>query len=85
MQPIAADDVAAILAEVTVDKPLNSTIDIAGPQKIRMDDLVRKFLTANRDPRRVTTDRSYFGTPVANECLMPGRNPAPARPASDNG
>ncbi|HJQ79717.1 MAG TPA: SDR family oxidoreductase [Lacipirellulaceae bacterium] len=77
MQPIASDDVATILAEVAVGKPLNTTIDIAGPQKIRMDDLVRQYLVANRDPRQVTTDPSarYFGTPVNDECLTPAPNP----------
>jgi uncharacterized protein YbjT (DUF2867 family) len=74
MQPIAGDDVAAILAEIAVGKPLNATIDIAGPQKIRMDDLVRQFLIANRDSRKVTTDPTagYFGTPVTDESLTPG-------------
>jgi uncharacterized protein YbjT (DUF2867 family) len=74
MQPIFSGDVAAILAEVTVGPPLNSTIDIAGPEPIRMDDLVRQFLTARRDPRAVTTDPTagYFGTPVNDESLTPG-------------
>jgi uncharacterized protein YbjT (DUF2867 family) len=77
MQPIASDDVAAILAEIAVGKPLNSTIEIAGPESIRMDDLVRQFLIANRDPRKVTTDTSagYFGTPVNDQSLTPGPKP----------
>jgi uncharacterized protein YbjT (DUF2867 family) len=77
MQPIVSDDVAAILAGIAVGKPLNATIDIAGPEPIRMDDLVRQFLTANRDPRKVTTDPSagYFGTLVTDESLTPGPNP----------
>jgi uncharacterized protein YbjT (DUF2867 family) len=76
MQPIAADDVATILAEIAVGKPTGATIDIAGPELIRMDDLVRQYLIANRDPRQVTTDPSagYFGTPVTDECLTPGPN-----------
>jgi hypothetical protein len=42
-----------------------------------MDDLVRQYLIANRDPRKVTTDPSagYFGTPVNDESLTPGPNP----------
>jgi uncharacterized protein YbjT (DUF2867 family) len=66
IQPILSDDVAAILAKIAVGKPLNTTIDIAGPEPIRMDDLVRQYLIANRDPRQVTTDPTagYFGTPV---------------------
>jgi uncharacterized protein YbjT (DUF2867 family) len=78
MQPIFSGDVAAILADITVGKPLNTTIDIAGPDPILMDDLVRKYLTARHDPRKVVTDPStgYFGTPVNDESLVPiGPNP----------
>src|SRR5256886_16520094 len=45
MQPIAADYVSAVLARVALAKPLNSTIDLAGPERIRMDELVRQFLS----------------------------------------
>jgi uncharacterized protein YbjT (DUF2867 family) len=74
MQPIAAADVAAILAEVAVGRPTGTVIEIAGPEPIRMDELVRQYLAANREPRHVTTDPSagYFGTPVNDECLTPG-------------
>jgi uncharacterized protein YbjT (DUF2867 family) len=44
MQPIVSDDVAAVMAEVTVAEPLNGTIELAGPEPIRLDELVRKFL-----------------------------------------
>ena len=56
MQPIVSDDVAAVMAEVAVKEPLNGTIEVAGPEPIRLDELVRKFLSANRDARTVTTD-----------------------------
>jgi uncharacterized protein YbjT (DUF2867 family) len=83
MQPIAAADVAAILAEIAVSKPTGTTIDIAGPEPIRMDDLVRQYLAAIARssplaPRlSVITDPSagYFGTPVNDESLTPGPNP----------
>ena len=77
MQPIVSDDVAAILADVAVGKPLNATIEIAGPEPIRMDDLVRQYLIANRDARKVTTDPNagYFGTLVTDDSLSPGPNP----------
>jgi uncharacterized protein YbjT (DUF2867 family) len=73
MQPIAADDVATILADVAVNKPQNATLEIAGPEPIRMDDLARQYLTAHSDPRKVTTDPTagYFGTPVNDESLTP--------------
>jgi uncharacterized protein YbjT (DUF2867 family) len=77
MQPIVSDDVAAILADVAVAKPLNGTIDIAGPEPIRMDELVGQFLTAKRDSRKVITDArvGYFGTQVDDRSLTPDANP----------
>ena len=48
MQPIASDDVAAALADVAVAEPLNGTVELAGPEPIRMDELVRQFLSATR-------------------------------------
>jgi uncharacterized protein YbjT (DUF2867 family) len=80
MQPIFSGDVAAILAKIAAGKPLNATIDISGPDPIRMDDLVRQYLTARRDPRKVTIDPAagYFGTPVDDESLVP-TSPNPRR------
>jgi uncharacterized protein YbjT (DUF2867 family) len=77
MQPIVSDDVAAALADIAVAQPLNGTIELAGPEPIRMDELVRRFLSAHRDPRKVTTDgqAGYFGTPVDDRSLTPGANP----------
>ncbi len=77
MQPVASDDVAAALASVAVEPPLNRTIELAGPEPIRMDDLVRRFLSAHRDGRQVTTDvhASYFGVNVNDQSLTPGPNP----------
>jgi uncharacterized protein YbjT (DUF2867 family) len=77
MQPIVSDDVGAILADIAVGPPLNRTVDIAGPEPIRMDELVRRFLIANRDSRKVTTDpkATYFGTLVDDQSLTPGANP----------
>ena len=56
MQPIAADDVAAILADIAGGEPLNGMVEMAGPEPIRMDELVRRYLTATRDARTVITD-----------------------------
>jgi uncharacterized protein YbjT (DUF2867 family) len=77
MQPIVSDDVAAALADVALAKPLNGTVELAGPDPIRMDDLVRQFLVARHDPRHVITDPAtgYFGTPVTDRSLTPGNNP----------
>jgi uncharacterized protein YbjT (DUF2867 family) len=77
MQHIVSDDVSAVVAEVAVEKPLNGMIELAGPEPIRLDELVRKFLSAKGDARTVTTDAStgYFGTPVNDQSLTPGAHP----------
>jgi uncharacterized protein YbjT (DUF2867 family) len=77
MQPIVSQDVAAALADVAAEKPLNGTVELAGPEPIRMDELVRRFLSSKGDPRRVTTDvqARYFGIEVNDRSLTPGENP----------
>src|SRR5438093_6064540 len=77
MQPIASDDVAAVMADVAVEEPLNGTIELAGPEPIRLDDLVRQFLKATGDARTVVTDGSatYYGINVNDQSLTPGENP----------
>lgn len=77
MQPIVSDDVAETLADVAVEEPLMGTIDLAGPEPIRMDDLVRSYLLAHQDSRQVTTDvqARYFGTEVNDQSLTPGKSP----------
>ncbi len=77
MQPIAADDVAAGVADVALAKPLDGTFDLAGPEPIRQDDLVRQFLTATGDARRVIADPKalYYGIAVNDQSLTPGDHP----------
>ena len=76
-QPIAADDVAAALTGFALAEPLNRTVEVAGPEPIRMNEFARRFLSATRDPRKVTTDvhAGYFGTAVNDQSLTPGNNP----------
>jgi uncharacterized protein YbjT (DUF2867 family) len=73
MQPIVSDDVAALLAEIAVEQPLNGTVEVAGPEPIRMDELVRRYLTAKSDPRQVITDDRalYYGIRVNDQSLTP--------------
>ncbi|MGB6067140.1 MAG: SDR family oxidoreductase [Desulfomonilaceae bacterium] len=77
MQPIAADDVAAVMADVALAEPLNGTSELAGPEPIRQDDLVRQFLKATGDARTVITDPKalYYGLKVNDQSLTPGDNP----------
>ncbi|ACP23581.1 possible nucleoside-diphosphate-sugar epimerase (plasmid) [Sinorhizobium fredii NGR234] len=77
IQPIASDDVAAALADVAVAPPVNGTIEVAGPEAIPLDDLVRRFLKATRDPRKIVPDvhARYFGAVLDDQSLTPGKNP----------
>ena len=77
IQPIVSDDVAAALAEVTLGTPVNGTIEIAGPERLGLDELVRRFLRAKQDARQVVTDvhARYFGIDVNDQSLTPGDNP----------
>jgi uncharacterized protein YbjT (DUF2867 family) len=77
MQPIAADDVAAAMADVALAKPLNGTFDLAGPEPIRQDELVRRFLKATGDARTVVADPKalYYGVAVDDRSLTPGDRP----------
>jgi uncharacterized protein YbjT (DUF2867 family) len=83
MQPIAADDVAAALADVAVGTPVNGMVEVAGPEPLPMDALVRRFLRAHQDTRQVVADvhARYFGTELNDHSLTPGDNPrlAPTR------
>lgn len=76
VQPIASDDVAAALTDLTVGVPLNGAIEVAGPEKFRLDELVQRFLSANNDPRKVVTDihARYFGIELNDRSLNPSDN-----------
>jgi len=74
VQPEAADDVAAALAVAAVGAPVNGTVELAGPEQFRFDELTRRVLGANGDPRVVTADRRarYFGATLDDRSLIPG-------------
>ena len=74
MQPIVSDDVAVAVADVALGQPVNGMIEVAGPDQIRQDELVRQFLAATGDTRNVITDANagYFGIAVNDESLVPG-------------
>ena len=65
------------MADVTLGAPVNGTIEIAGPERIPLDELVRRFLSATEDPREVVADvhARYFGTELNDQSLTPGDNP----------
>ncbi|MDK1493162.1 SDR family oxidoreductase, partial [Sinorhizobium sp. 7-81] len=76
-QPIASDDVAAALADVTVAPPVNGTVEVAGPEAIPLDEVVRRFLGAKQDTRKVVPDvhARYFGSVLDDQSLTPGTSP----------
>ena len=77
MQPMAADDVAAAVAEAALGQPINGMIEVAGPDQIRQDELVRQYLDAIGDARKVVAEAKslYFGIEVNDQSLVPGANP----------
>jgi uncharacterized protein YbjT (DUF2867 family) len=74
VQPEAADDVAAALADVAVDAPVNGIVELAGPEAFPLDELARRVLSANNDSRQVTADvhARYFGAELDDRSLIPG-------------
>src|SRR6195256_6437660 len=72
-QPIAADDVAAILADVALAAPRNGIVDIAGPERAPFNEIVARYLKALGDPREVVSDPEarYFGGRVEERSLVP--------------
>jgi uncharacterized protein YbjT (DUF2867 family) len=72
-QPIAADDVASIVAEVALAAPQNGIVEIAGPERAPFNEIVARYLKAIGDPRKVVSDPEapYFGGRVEEHSLVP--------------
>ncbi len=73
-QPILSADVVAALADITVSAPLNGTVEVGGPERFRIEDLVRRVLLANGDEREVIADphARYFGAELNDQSLVAG-------------
>src|SRR5687767_2170295 len=73
LQPIAADDVAAIVADVALAAPRSGIIEIAGPERAPFNEIVARYLKAVGDPREVVSDPEarYFGGRVEERSLVP--------------
>jgi uncharacterized protein YbjT (DUF2867 family) len=76
IQPIAADDVASAVESVAIGSPLNGTVEVAGPEQFRLDELIRRALGARNDPREVVADphARYAGAPLDERTLVPGED-----------
>src|SRR5262245_5900570 len=73
-QPIASDDVAKAVADAALGAPLNDTIEIAGPERLPLSEMVARYLKATNDPRQVVSDPQarYFGARLDDRTLVPG-------------
>jgi uncharacterized protein YbjT (DUF2867 family) len=72
-QPIAAANVATAVARAATGEPVNRTINIAGPEKLGMDDFIRNRFAATGDPRQVVTDAEarYYGAVLDERSIVP--------------
>jgi len=73
IQPIASDDVAEAVADHALADPVNGIVDIAGPERFHLSDLVQRYLDATKDPRKVVVDGKarYFGAELQDDTLVP--------------
>jgi uncharacterized protein YbjT (DUF2867 family) len=76
IQPMSADDVAGAVANVALGPPVNGMVEVGGPEKFRLDELVRTGLAAHNDPREVVADphARYYGIEVIERTLVPEDN-----------
>ena len=73
IQPLAAEEVAAALADITTAPPRNGMIEHAGPERFRLDDIVRRVMEATHDRRELISDSlaRYFGAQLSEDSLIP--------------
>lgn len=86
VQPVAAEDVAAALIDIVLATPLNDTVEIAGPQAIRIDAFAQEYLSALEDRRKIVAEPHglYFGSVLDDRSLTPGPNPRLGRITLDD-
>lgn len=72
IQPIAAENVATAVARIAVGAPLNGMVEVAGPERFRFNEFIRRGLRARNDPREVIEDPNalYFGARLSELALV---------------
>jgi uncharacterized protein YbjT (DUF2867 family) len=72
-QPIAADDVAANVAEAALAAPRNGIVEIAGPERAPFNEIIARYLKAVGDLREAMRDPQarYWGGRVEEYSLVP--------------
>lgn len=75
-QPIASDDVVDALVDIILADPLNSTVEVGGPEKIGMDKFAKKYMDMKHDTRKVISDPHalYYGTEIDDHSLTTADN-----------
>jgi uncharacterized protein YbjT (DUF2867 family) len=75
MQPIASDETVAALTDVAINSPLNTTVEVGGPQRMPMSEFIRYYLNTTGDFRQLIADEHalYFGTEINDDSLVPGK------------
>lgn len=86
VQPVAAEDVAATLIEIVLAAPLNDTVEIAGPEAIRIDAFAQEYLSAQEDRHKIVAEPHglYFGSVLDDQSLTPGPSPRLGRVTLDD-
>jgi uncharacterized protein YbjT (DUF2867 family) len=76
IQPMAAEDVASAVVRTAVGSPVNGTVEVAGPEQFRLDELIERDLAARQDTRKVVADPQalYAGARLSERMLVPGDN-----------
>jgi uncharacterized protein YbjT (DUF2867 family) len=72
---MAADDVATSVARIALGAPVNGIVEIAGPEQVRLDELIQQALNARHDARKVVADPNarYFGAILGERTLVPAQ------------
>jgi uncharacterized protein YbjT (DUF2867 family) len=72
-QPMAADDVVSALSQVALNQPINGTVEIGGPERSYLDEIIRKALAAGKDPPEVVADPRgrYYRIEISERTLVP--------------
>lgn len=74
VQPTDASDLADLVVDIAMGQPLNGIVEVAGPERFTLDELISEVLSAKHNPREVVADAhtSYFGALLDESTLLPG-------------
>ena len=75
IQPIASDETVAALTDIAINSPLNTTVEVGGPERMSMSEFIRHYLNTTGDSRQLIADEHalYFGTEINDDSLVPNK------------